>query len=88
MKTTILNYNIIVEKEKDKNEVFYQATAPTLNISDSGETIDEALKNIEEAIHLYLDGLKDIDMPIPNPDENDYFVVSRKFEISQPFAFA
>ena len=46
MKTTILNYRIIVEKEKQNKGFLCVAYAPSLGISDFGKTVDEATSNV------------------------------------------
>ena len=77
------NYRIIVEKEKQKNGFVYVSYAPSLGISDFGKTIDEAVSNMEKAIQLYLETLKDLKKPIPEPDNEDYFITTKKIQISQ-----
>ena len=84
MDTKILNYRVIVEKEKQKKGVAYVAYAPTLGISDFGETIEKAVKNIEKAIKLYLKTLIELKKSVPQPDAEEYFVTTRKIELRFP----
>lgn len=81
METKILNYRVIVEKEHSKKGVVYVAYAPSLGISDFGKTVENAVKNIEKAIKLYIETLIEVKKPIPQPDEEEYFVTTRKIEI-------
>ena len=54
MDTKVLNYRVIVEKEKKGKGFVYVSYVPSLGISDFGKTIDEAIKNTEKAIKLYV----------------------------------
>lgn len=84
METTILNYRIIIEKEKQRKGYVYVAQVPTLGISDFGKTIDEASTNVKKAIQLYIETLIDLKKSIPAPDSDDYFVTSNKIEVNLP----
>ena len=46
MKNIILKYNVIIQKEGKH----YVAYVPTLGMSDFGKSIEEANKNVHEAI--------------------------------------
>lgn len=59
MKTTILNYNVIVKKERYKKGFCYVTKVPVLGIVDFGMTIDEALKYTKDAIREMIKTLKD-----------------------------
>lgn len=82
METRVLNYRIVVEKEKQNKGYLYVAYVPSLGISDFGKTIEEAVKNTEKAIKLYLETLIDLKKPIPTPDNEEYFVTSKKVELT------
>jgi predicted RNase H-like HicB family nuclease len=57
MKKKILNYNVIFQKEADGG---YSVWVPTLpGCTSQGDTFEEALKNIQEAIALYLEDQQD-----------------------------
>ena len=89
MKTKVLNYRVIVESELLKKKTIYVAYAPSLGISDFGETIDLAVANIEKAIKIYLDTLSDLKKPIPEPDREEYFITTRHIEVPEyQFAYA
>lgn len=84
MESKVLNYRVIVEKERLKKKVVYVAYAPTLGISDFGKTVEDAVGNIEKAIKLYIETLVELKKPIPQPDEEEYFVTTRKIEVVTP----
>lgn len=46
-----LKYNVIIEKEEN----WYVAKCIDNNVASQGKTIEEALKNLKEAIELYLE---------------------------------
>lgn len=82
MKTTALNYRIIVEKEKQKKGYVYVAYAPSLGVSDFGKTLDKAIEHIEEAIRCYIEGLMISGSEVPEPDGEDYYVGRARVAIS------
>ena len=84
MKTHILNYRVIIEKESSTEGIVYVAYAPTLGISDFGKTVERAAANLEKAIRLYVETLISLKKPVPQPDEEEYFVTTRKIEITAP----
>lgn len=79
-----MNYRVIVEKEKQKRKIVYVAYVPTLGISDFGKSVEIAVENIEKAIKLYLDTLIELKKAIPAPDTEDYFITTRKIELTYP----
>lgn len=57
MKRNILEYNVIFQKEQEGG---YSVWVPTLpGCTSQGETFEEALENIKEAIVLYLEDSAD-----------------------------
>jgi len=64
--TQIYNYTVIFEKEIEGG---YHAFCPILKGCHSqGDNFEEAVENITEAISLYLDSLKEDQLPIPKED--------------------
>jgi antitoxin HicB len=49
-----------------------------------GDTLEEAKKNIQEAIELYLETLQDRGLPIPEDEEPNFF----RLKIEVPIQFA
>ena len=47
---------VIINKEKlNDNSIIFVAHCPSLGITTQGKTTDEAMKNVKEAIELYLE---------------------------------
>jgi len=88
MKKNLLNYRILVEKEKTKNGYVYVSYVPSLGISDFGKNVDEAVKNTEKAIKIYLETLVELKNDIPEMDAEEYFVVNKQVKFNTPIAIA
>jgi predicted RNase H-like HicB family nuclease len=57
MKQKVLNYNVIFQKEEEGG---YSVWVPALpGCASQGETFEEAVNNIKEAISLYLEDQQD-----------------------------
>jgi len=70
-------FKVIIEPEPEGG---YSVHIPALpGCASQGETIEEALANIKEAIELYLWSLKDDKLPIP---ESDVDIELREVEVS------
>ena len=60
------NYTIILEREEDGG---YHAFCPALpGCHTQGDTYDEAMENIKDAIKLYIESLKSHHEPVPKED--------------------
>lgn len=60
-----MKYRVLLEQDEDG---IYVAEVPALpGCLSQGDTREEALNNIKEAIAAYLDSLADHDEPIPPP---------------------
>lgn len=69
-------YKVVFEQESDGG---YSVHVPALpGCASQGDTLEEALANIREAMELYLWSLKDDGLPIP---ETDHEVLVRDVEI-------
>ena len=64
MQTKILKYNVIITKENKH----YIAYVPTLDLSDFGKSVEEARKNVTQAIECHLEGLQKTGSEIPAHD--------------------
>ena len=63
---TDYNYTVIIERESDGG---YHAFCPALRGCHSqGDTYEETVQNIQEAITLYIESLKAHAEPIPSED--------------------
>ena len=88
MKKSLLNYRILIEKEKTKKGYVYVSYVPSLGISDFGKDVDEAVKNTEKAIKIYLETLVELKNDIPEVDAEEYFVINKRIEFNAPVAIA
>jgi predicted RNase H-like HicB family nuclease len=62
----IYNYTVLLEKESDGG---YHAFCPMLKGCHSqGDTFEESIENITEAIELYIESLKADNLSIPKED--------------------
>ena len=60
-----MKYRVIIEQDEDG---IYVAEVPALpGCISQGKTRDEAIKNIKEAIAIYLESLEAHDEPVPPP---------------------
>lgn len=59
----MLRYNVFIKKEGK----YVVAYVPTLGISDFGKTIEEAQKNIKNAIAIHIEGLLKTKNEVPAP---------------------
>lgn len=90
MQTSVLNYRIVVEPDvqTETGKPGFTALCPTLGVADDGDTVEEALKNVQGAIEAHVDGLINIGRPIPVDDTDNDFITSTKIEVNGPIQFA
>ena len=70
LRTKVLNYRVIIEKEyyEDGTPV-YSTCVPTLGIADCGPTIEKALENTKECIKFHVEFLVEEGEKVPLPDD-------------------
>jgi predicted RNase H-like HicB family nuclease len=69
-----MRYTVILQKEEDGG---YVATVPVLpGCVSQGDSREEALKNIEEAIDVYLEDVKAAGERVPVEDERAFVEVN------------
>jgi predicted RNase H-like HicB family nuclease len=69
-----MKYTVVLQRENDGG---YVATVPALpGCVSQGDTREEALKNVEEAMELYLEDVKAAGEPIPTEDGREYVEVT------------
>jgi len=67
-----MNFKVVLEPQEEGG---YTAYAPTLpGCVSQGETRDEAMANIKEAIELYLESLRERKVPLPQVEEHEVAV--------------
>lgn len=84
MKTTVLQYNVLIKKEGKQ----YISYVPTLGISDFGKNIEEAKKNTEKAIIIYIEGLIKTEDQVPAPDTQEFFISQSQVTVPANIKFA
>ena len=69
-----MKYTVILQREADGG---YVAVVPALpGCVSQGDSRAEALKNIEEAIELYLEDVREAGEPIPVESDREYVEVT------------
>ncbi len=73
-----MKYTVVLQREDDGG---YVVSVPALpGCVSQGDTREEALKNIEEAIELYLEDVKAAGESIPVEDGREYVEVTTSVE--------
>jgi len=87
MEKRILNYRVIISPDyrTGTKEKCYAIYVPTLRIATEGDTIEEALKNVKEAIELYVESLIEDKQEIPLDHIEKDIVTTAQVEISNSF---
>ena len=90
MDTKVLNYRIIIEPDKQTgtNKPGFTAYCPTLGVADDGDTIDEAIKNVKDAIKTYVDSLIADKVPVPVDKTETDLVTTTQIEVTGNFQVA
>lgn len=72
-----LTYRVIIESDKraGTNEDAYTAYVPVLGLAADGDTVDEALKNIEGSVSAFIRSLREDNLEIPQ-DATEQFLVA------------
>jgi len=79
MEKKVLNYRIIIEKEKYPNgSTVYVAYCPTLAVSDYGDTVEEVLDSIKDGIELAIESLAKENQEIPIDNIEDQIITSTR----------
>lgn len=84
MKTTLLKYHVIIQKEGSD----YIAYVPTLGISDFGKTVSQAKHNTAKAIACHIEGLVKTKTEVPLPDASEFYLSQTEVAIPGNFQFA
>ena len=79
-----LDYRIIIKADKrlGSNDPCYVANCPTLGIADDGDTIEEAIVNIQKTIRFHLDCLKEEGHEIPVDQPQKELVTNARIDIT------
>lgn len=87
MQTKALNYKIIVEPDiqTGTGKSGFYAYSPTLGVADDGDTMEEAIVNVTEAIKVYVESLVEDNEPVP-VDKKDNIITSTQINVSGDFS--
>lgn len=87
MNTKVLNYRIIVEPDEQTGtrKSGFTAYCPTLGVADDGDTIEQAIKNLRNAIKAYVDSLVEDKLPVPIDQPEKDIVTTTQINISGRF---
>ncbi len=82
MEKHVLNYRIIIEKEKyEDGSTVYVAYCPSLGISDYGDSIEEVLASIKDGVELTVESLAKEGKDVPVDHVEEQFITSTKITI-------
>lgn len=84
MEKKVLNYRIIIEKERSgrKGRYVFNAYCPTLGIADYGNTIDQAIDRITSLMHFHIESLIEEKYPVPVEKDATTVITSIAIETS------
>lgn len=90
MQTKVLSYRIIItpDSQTGTGKAGYTAICPTLGVADDGDTIDEAIQNIQGAIKAYVDSLAEDKLPVPIDQPELDVVTTTQIHAPSSFQFA
>ena len=90
MQTTVLNFRVIIspDEQTGTGKPGFTAHCPTLGVADDGNTVEEALKNVEDAIKEYVDSLIEDNQEVPMDQPQQEFIATTSISISAPLRFA
>lgn len=81
MQKRVLNYRIIIEPEKMGKKTVYNAYCPTLGLADYGDSIDEALKNIQALVKFHIKSLLEDGLEVPTENTTEEVITATKVSI-------
>jgi len=90
MKTKTLEYLIIISPDKETGVIGkkgYTAFCPLLGVADDGDTIDDALKNIKEAIEVYIESLIKDKETVPTEKPLNDIITTTKIKTQHSFQY-
>lgn len=90
MQTKVLNYRVIVrpDTETGTKKAGFTAYVPTLGIADDGNTVEQALKNVQGAIDAYLVSLIEDKLPVPVDEPEKDIVTTAQVSVPGKFSIA
>ena len=86
----VLNYRILVEADRQTGtgKRGFTALCPTLGVADDGDTIEEAIENVRNAIQAYVESLIADKLPVPVDAPERDLVTTTQVSVSGNFQIA
>lgn len=73
-------FTIIVERERQDNEVIFIASSPDINVFAEGKTIDEAIRKFKEGVNAHLGAFpEERELLIKKEDDYEMPLVTKVF---------
>lgn len=87
MQTKVLNYRIIVspDEQTGTGKPGFTANCPTLGVADDGDTVEQALANVRDAIQEFVDSLVEDNEPVPT-DQPEHDIITTT-QVDTPYHF-
>ena len=87
MQTRVLNYRIIVspDEETGSDKPGFTAFCPTLGVADDGDTVEEALQNINGAIDAFVESLIEDGEAVPVDSPQSDLITTTQVETKYQF---
>ena len=84
MEKTILNYKIVIEKEKK----IYNAYCPALGLADWGKTIDQAIHRMTDLIKFHIESLMELGYTVPRERETTISLTTIEIPVRADLKFS
>lgn len=83
MKYKYLNYLMVIEPDKrtGTGEACYSAYCPSLGLADSGDTIEQAILNMQNLIEFHVECLEEEQDFVPNVYSQDSVIATAKVKV-------
>lgn len=90
METKVLNYRVVIKPDKQTgtDKPGFTAFCPTLGVADDGDTVEEAIKNVREAIKAFVQSLIKDKQPVPVDNPEKDIVTTTQINVRGRFQFA
>jgi len=84
MEKIVRNYRIIIKQDAypDTKKVCYSALCPTLGLADYGDSVEEAVRNINDLIRFHLGSLENEGKEIPVDEPEKELVTEVQVDLS------
>lgn len=90
MKKRVLNYRVIVtpDEQTGTGKPGFTAYCHLLGLADDGDTVEEAIENLNGAIQAYIESLVEDGLPVPLEQPEKDVVTTTQIEAPPSLQFA